>query len=83
MIGFDPNICPNSGEFDHSRLYITIFNLQAIRLGSFLKCITAIVHRDLTTGCSPMSGEFDFVKGQIPTESPSKPGGVGGGEWVG
>ena len=27
-----------------------------------------------TTGRSPMGGEFDFSKGQIPTNSPSKPG---------
>jgi len=32
-------------------------------LGSFLKCIPAIVHRDLTTASSPMDGEFDFSKG--------------------
>ena len=29
-------------------------------LGSFLKCIPAIVHRDLTTGCFSMGGNFDF-----------------------
>ena len=41
---------------------------------SFLKCFPAIVHGDLTTGRSPMGGEFDFSKSQIPTESPSMSG---------
>ena len=36
-----------------------------------MKCIPGIVL--LTTGRSPMDGEFDFLKGQIPTNSPSKP----------
>jgi len=33
-----------------------------------------MVNGDLTTGCSPMDGEFDFLKGQIPTNSPIKLG---------
>ena len=32
------------------------------------------MHRDLTTAHSPMNEEFDFLKGQIPTNSHSKPG---------
>ena len=39
-----------------------------------LKCIPTILQGNLTTDRSPMSGEFDFQKGQIPTNSPSKPG---------
>ena len=38
-----------------------------LELGRFLKCIPAIVHRDLTTGCFSMGGNFDFWKGQILT----------------
>jgi len=45
-------------------------------LASFLKCIPAIIHRDLTTGCSISCGwriRF-FLKSQIPINSPSKSG---------
>ena len=45
-------------------------------MSSFLNNILAIALRDLTTDHSPMEGEFDFLKGQIPTNSPSKPGRV-------
>ena len=40
----------------------------------FLKFIPAILHGDLTTSCSPVGGEFDFSKSQIPTISPTMPG---------
>ena len=40
----------------------------------FLKFILAILHGDLTTSCSPVGGEFDFSKSQIPTISPTTPG---------
>jgi len=47
--------------------------LACIMCLSIFKCIPAIVHRDLTTGRSPMDGKLDFSKGQIPTNSSSKP----------
>jgi len=32
------------------------------------------VHKDLITARSQMGGEFDFSKGQVPTNFPRKPG---------
>ena len=40
----------------------------------FLKFIQATLHGNLTTSCSPVGGEFDFSKSQIPTISPTTPG---------
>ena len=56
-----------------------MFNLQTIRIEQFPKSILARVYGDLANVRSPLCGEFDFLKGQTPTDSPCKPGKEGGG----
>ena len=53
-----------------NRIFASTVGLKNYTFSS-VKCIPGIVL--LTTGRSPIDGEFDFLKGQIPTNSPSKP----------